>query len=188
MAISPPSDLVLDVLRAAGPDADNRLAATLRQKAVTGPDSSALAFADTMRGEALRVGGTGADLEIAPTSSADTKLVQTAHHESSQAGPYEKFEAFVLRSFVESMLPSENSSFFGEGTAGGIWRSMMAEQIGDELAKGGGIGIADMLEESRSADHLQSVSMTSDSTANDVADKLTMAEGEAAALTGLNKL
>ncbi len=72
------------------------------------------------------------------------------HHQSSRSAelrPLQKFESFVLRSFVESMLPSENTSFFGTGTAGNIWRSMLAEHIGDEMASAGGVGIAKMLEE-----------------------------------------
>lgn len=64
---------------------------------------------------------------------------------SGELTPVQKFEGFVLRSFVESMLPSDNSSFFGTGTAGKIWKSMLAERIGDEMAGAGGIGIADML-------------------------------------------
>mgnify|MGYP003127960065 FL=1 len=43
------------------------------------------------------------------------------------------------------MLPTEASNYFGEGTAGEVWRSMMAEEIGNELAKNGGIGIADSI-------------------------------------------
>ena len=63
-------------------------------------------------------------------------------HEARKVPPLEKFEGFVLRSFVENMLPKGDSSFFGKGTAGDVWRSMLAEQIGDEMAKNGGIGIA----------------------------------------------
>lgn len=65
---------------------------------------------------------------------------------SAELRPLQKFEGFVLRSFIESMLPSQNTSFFGTGTAGNIWRSMLAERIGDEMAKAGGVGIAEMLE------------------------------------------
>ena len=65
---------------------------------------------------------------------------------SGVMSPTRQFESFVLRSFVESMLPQENSEYFGTGTAGKIWKSMLAERIGDEMAKDGGIGIADMLE------------------------------------------
>ncbi|WP_223999840.1 rod-binding protein [Aureimonas sp. SA4125] len=60
--------------------------------------------------------------------------------------PSQQFESFVLRSFVESMLPQEESEYFGTGTAGKIWKSMLAERIGDEMAKDGGIGIADMID------------------------------------------
>ncbi|WP_427024051.1 rod-binding protein [Aureimonas ureilytica] len=70
------------------------------------------------------------------------------HHQTSHSGelePLQRFESFVLRSFVESMLPDKNTSFFGTGTAGQIWKSMLAERIGDEMAASGGIGIADML-------------------------------------------
>ncbi len=56
--------------------------------------------------------------------------------------PYVEFEAFVLQSFIEVMLPKDAESVFGSGTAGGIWKSMLAEKLGAELAKSGGIGIA----------------------------------------------
>lgn len=74
----------------------------------------------------------------------------SAIHQSSKSGiltPVQQFESFVLRSFVETMLPQENTSFFGTGTAGQIWKSMLAERIGDEMAKDGGIGIAELLSE-----------------------------------------
>ncbi|WP_312010205.1 rod-binding protein [Bradyrhizobium cenepequi] len=64
---------------------------------------------------------------------------------------YRKFEAFVLQTFVESMLPQNASEVFGKGTAGTIWRSMLAEQIGNEMAKGEGIGIARQLAKARHA-------------------------------------
>lgn len=60
--------------------------------------------------------------------------------------PAQQFEAFVLQSFVESMLPKEDSAYFGEGTAGTIWKSMLAERIGAEMAAAGGVGIAAILE------------------------------------------
>ena len=69
-------------------------------------------------------------------------------HQSSQSGelkPLQKFESFFLRNFVETMMPQNDTSFFGSGTAGQIWKSMLAERIGDEMAASGGIGIADML-------------------------------------------
>ncbi len=84
-----------------------------------------------------------------PTASGDA-AGPAFYHQSSRSAelrPLQKFEGFVLRNFIESMLPSQNTSFFGTGTAGNIWRSMLAERIGDEMAKAGGVGIAEMLED-----------------------------------------
>ncbi len=58
---------------------------------------------------------------------------------------YREFEALVLQTFLQSMLPDEAESTFGEGTAGDMWKSMMAEHLGRVMAEGGGIGIAAQL-------------------------------------------
>lgn len=52
-----------------------------------------------------------------------------------------QFEAFVLQSFIEPMLPS-SEGVYGGGTAGSFWKSMLAEKLAAEMAKSGGIGIA----------------------------------------------
>ncbi|MDZ4792432.1 MAG: rod-binding protein [Hyphomicrobiales bacterium] len=52
-----------------------------------------------------------------------------------------QFEAFVLQSFIEPMLPSSDG-VYGGGTAGSFWKSMLAEKLATEMAKSGGIGIA----------------------------------------------
>lgn len=57
--------------------------------------------------------------------------------------PYAQFEAFVLQSFIQAMLPSDASSVYGTGTAGQIWRSMLAENMATEIARTGGVGIAE---------------------------------------------
>ena len=64
---------------------------------------------------------------------------------SSPTDVYRKFEAFVLQVFVETMLPKQSEDLFGKGTAGTVWRSMLAEQLGNQLAQGKGIGIAKQL-------------------------------------------
>lgn len=58
---------------------------------------------------------------------------------------YGQFEAFILQSFVQSMLPKNATNVYGRGTAGEIWRSMLAERIGEELARSGQVGIAQRL-------------------------------------------
>jgi Rod binding domain-containing protein len=48
----------------------------------------------------------------------------------------------VLSNLLEDAMPDDGASFFGEGTAGGVWKSMLVEQIAGQMAKAGGIGIA----------------------------------------------
>ena len=55
----------------------------------------------------------------------------------------------MLRQFVETMMPSKSNAVFGKGNAGGIWKSMLADQVGTQIAKAGGLGIARMLEAAR---------------------------------------
>ncbi|HSP25420.1 MAG TPA: rod-binding protein, partial [Saliniramus sp.] len=147
MSISPPSDIILDVARAADPE--KMLAATERLVQLAGnrgPDSGAFAsLVDGMRK------GRGPDRPFDPATAmvnlqnrqalADGGLRDTL----SPMNPYQQFEAFVLRSFVETMLPKDAESVFGSGTAGDVWKGMLAEKIGDEIARSGGIGIAEQL-------------------------------------------
>ncbi|MEN3792700.1 rod-binding protein [Fulvimarina sp. MAC3] len=90
---------------------------------------------------------------IRPVQSASAepvaRMAPRVAHEVDKLTPMQEFESFTLRSFVEAMLPSEASNFFGSGTAGNIWRSMMAEQIGEQIARAGGIGIAETIAKDR---------------------------------------
>jgi peptidoglycan hydrolase FlgJ len=147
MSISPPSDIILDVARAANPE--KMLAATERLVQFAGnrgPDAGAFAsLVDGIRKER------GPDRPFDPATAmvtmqnrqtlADGGLRDTL----SPMKPYQEFEAFVLQSFVETMLPKDAESVFGSGTAGDVWKGMLAEKIGAEIAQSGGIGIAEQL-------------------------------------------
>jgi Rod binding domain-containing protein len=61
----------------------------------------------------------------------------------------QKFEAVMLRRMVEEMLPKDSSSLYGEGTAGDIWRSLQADLMSQEMAKGGGVGLAKLLDKAQ---------------------------------------
>jgi peptidoglycan hydrolase FlgJ len=137
MAISPPSDIVNDVARAADPAryqaAAQRLLAGASAVDGAGFDDAVKAVAGSP------VLAAGADTYTLRNSlrndveSAGAAKAKQAHQE---------FEAFVLQTFVESMLPKDAENSYGKGSAGSIWRSMMAEQIGRQISKAGGIGIA----------------------------------------------
>ena len=136
MAISPPSDLVLDVVQAASPTdvqaAQEKLAANRAAFAATSLAENGNGFGSTV--DALNSAATQAGLANASTHTGPTKVPQV----------YRKFEAMVLQNFVKNMLPN-SETLYGKGSAGEIWKGMMAEQMGNTLAKDGGVGIAEKM-------------------------------------------
>jgi peptidoglycan hydrolase FlgJ len=143
MTVAPiANDLIADVLDAADPVARKNAAARLERMAPA-PNGD---FASTIKDEFAA----GQSRAIAATSTA-VPTTPVIRQSDSSGGTYRKFEAFVLQMFVESMLPKDAEQVFGKGTAGNVWRSMMAEQIGNEMARGKGIGIAQQLAKSRPA-------------------------------------
>ena len=132
MSISPPSDIVLDVARAADPTRRAEATRRLARLAHDGVD-----FDRTLSGAA----GPSAQQSAAP---GKTMPPPPGTMRSDAAKAYRGFEGMVLATFVEAAFP-ESVAAFGAGTAGSVWRSMLAEQIGAEMAAAGGIGIADRL-------------------------------------------
>lgn len=140
MAISPPSDIVLDVASAADP-AQVR-AATERLARLAADPAAAASFSDTLaaikkpvkQGEPTVAAFTSPGL-----ASARDKIVNAAPQDKTKA--YQKFEAVLLQNFVEAMLPKD-SELFGDKNSADIYRSMMAEQFANQLAKSGSLGIA----------------------------------------------
>lgn len=57
----------------------------------------------------------------------------------------QQFEALYLRQMLEEWMPKDSEDLFGEGTAGSVWRSMLADKIATTLSKSGTIGIAQMI-------------------------------------------
>ncbi|MFI3903205.1 rod-binding protein [Ochrobactrum sp. S1502_03] len=126
MAINPVSDLVMDVARAADPQAYR--AASERLKSLS-------AVADTKVGFS----------SYADRFNAGAKAEPPTQDPANSA--YRKFEAFMLQSFVQSMFTSDASTTFGKGIAGEYWKSMMSEAMANKMADSGGVGIARLLEE-----------------------------------------
>ena len=77
-----------------------------------------------------------------PASSAERTPEGVSAAASKQTEAFRQFESFILQSFIETMLPKNAESVFGSGTAGGVWKSMLAEKIADQISRSGGIGIA----------------------------------------------
>ncbi len=131
MAISPVSDLILDVARAADP-----------QKASAA--SRALAAGD---------GGAGFSAALSQTQGAVDAggyAYRNGGQQLSQAmSPAKKaavgVESVLLKSFIDEMLPKDAADVFGSGTAGDVWRSMLSEKIADQVAKSGALKISERL-------------------------------------------
>lgn len=154
MSISPPSDIVLDVARAADPARYQEASAKLSTPGGADP----AAFDDAFR-------TAGASVHMPLDARGTLTALQTDSAVSKAAGksdPYKTFEAFVLRQFVEKMMPDKAKSVFGKGNAGGIWKSMLAEQIGAEISKAGGLGIAKILAGPQSAEKVAAEKQAAD--------------------------
>lgn len=170
MAISPPSDIILDVARAADPERLKVATAKLDRLAET----AGTAFADLMpavseAGNALvALADTAPVVDPSPSAPFDlhrarlrlqneTALASRVDAAESLAGDrrsktLESFEAMVLGTFIGSMLPEGAEGVYGSGTAGDVWKSMLSDQLGVQMARAGGIGIADRLAAGHVAD------------------------------------
>lgn len=137
MAIRPPSDIVLDVARAAEPQ---RLQSAYRAltegadvlQAGAPPGSGDARVVSAAFDGALRHLGQSPPVFGAPRVVSEKEMV------------YRKLEQAVLERMVDYMLPRDGAHF-GSGTAGHMWRGMMAEQLARAITEGGGVGIARQL-------------------------------------------
>lgn len=148
MSIFPSTDLIVDVAKAADP---RRQQVALRRLEAAA-DAPSVSFA-SLSGESpikANVSGSsnwraaGVGLRAAYQAPASgPAVVPAASNPAADAA--KKFEALVLQTFFEALLPKEDENF-GSGVAGGVWRSMMAEQLSAKFAASGVIGLSKMLD------------------------------------------
>ena len=105
MAISPPSDLVLDVVRAADPTEVQAAQAKLKANRAAFAASS-LAVAGAGFGAAL-------DRLSTPETSAGLANARSKVKASEIPEELRQFEAVVLQSFIKDMLPSDSEEIYG---------------------------------------------------------------------------
>lgn len=156
MAVSVISDIVMDVVRAADPSEVQVAQAKLRSNQAAFAASS---LAETGNGFAANV-----DRINSAESRAGLGNVNTRVNRQEIPDTYRQFEASVLQTFVQNMMPNESEDIYGKGNAGEIYKGMMAEQFAKSIAESGGIGIAeqayaDALRKARS-EGIESVSMS----------------------------
>lgn len=86
------------------------------------------------------------------TVDAGSVLSRATADKAQAANPqkkFQRFEAMVLTTFIQNMMPKDTEGVYGQGLAGDMWKSQLAEKVADVMAAHGGIGIA----KSMLADH-----------------------------------
>ena len=143
MAIDPPSDVVLEVLKAADPA--RAAATTQRLNALAGAGAAETGdFSETLAQTARPAPPASPLLPGMP--DARSRLADAAFAASDKAAKAQvDFEAVLLNGFVNEMLPKDGSATFGQGLAGDMWKSMLADQVSRQIAKSGALGIAKRL-------------------------------------------
>ena len=131
MSIFPATDLVMDVARAADPR--KRDAAVRRLNEMSGASAAPAEFSRLVEAAPL---AHEPSLASPPSPFARVEPKRPPAVEAAL-----KFESFVMQSWLEILLPKEESGAFGSSAGAGVWRSMMAEQLGAQLARANALGL-----------------------------------------------
>jgi flagellar protein FlgJ len=145
VAITPPSDIVLGVALAADPEKYRAAAERLKRLSAT-----VSAAVDRAAWQPSVVPEKAPNAAVAPNANAASATISPpAAGQPRRAGSapdaFGQLEAFVLQTFIQSMLPKNASHVFGKGTAGEVWKSMLAEKLANEIARSGHVGLAKRL-------------------------------------------
>jgi hypothetical protein len=156
VAINPSSDLVLGAVLAADPTRYRAAAQRLQRLGSTKGAEAAAGAASPWQATATAAGEPPAPgPSPAPAPATSGRPVGPPLSAAARAGrapdAFAKLEAFVLQTFIQTMLPANSEALFGKGTAGEVWRSMLAEKLGDELARSNQVGLAKRLAAGRTA-------------------------------------
>ncbi len=135
MAISPPTDLVMDVVRAADP---RRAQEAARKLASHAGEAVTTEFASLVERPAARSGNTASFGWRGPLSPHAGDVARRTTPKPVSTGDavtdaYRALGALLIQKMVESALPNKTSAF-GKGVAGDAWKSMLAEQVAQRAA------------------------------------------------------
>jgi peptidoglycan hydrolase FlgJ len=137
VSIKPPSDILLDVARAADPAkttaATERLTRLAADAGVSDDQfSSVLSDVDTPS-------SAPAPLPALAEPRFEMEQSQKAK-DLAETKAYQGISALLLENLVDTMLP-QSDEFFGSEAGADVWRSMLAEELGTNLSKRLDLGI-----------------------------------------------
>jgi len=135
VSITPASDIVLEVARAADPARSATATARLARLAKDEPASGAT-FAEVVEANRLELLEVHGGSALAPGVGARTK-----QRPDTRADAVKGLEQLVLQKLVEAMLPKGTGTLFGRGTAGEVWRSMLAQQLAAQIGSSVDLGV-----------------------------------------------
>ncbi len=125
MAVSLPSDIVFDVMKAADPQAIREARQTLAAKAAP---SSPVAFEQT----------------VAAAQTSRAPATEAAISAASERKTATAFQAVILQNLFKEMMPA-GTTFGGSGLAGDMWESMFVDTVAQVTAQRDGLGLSSRL-------------------------------------------
>jgi hypothetical protein len=135
MSIKPPSDLLLDVARAADPAKSSAATQRLARIAADGlPEDED--FTEVLDGVATPTAAAPPQQASLSALTADNVAAPT----DAEAQAYRGIAALLLQNLVENILP-DSEEFFGAEAGASVWKSMLAEELGTDLSKRVDLGI-----------------------------------------------
>lgn len=130
VSITPVSDIVLEVAKAADPAKYRKAAERLSGGTEAGAVES--------RPFGLALRSAGANFSSTPGPAVSKPVPKPDAGKRAYSG----LEQLVWKSLIENMLPKESAVLFGSGTGGDVWRSMLADQLAAGIGKTGDLGAA----------------------------------------------
>lgn len=135
VSINPTSDIVLDVARAADPERSRAATARLERLGhldrTTGAGFTAI-VEDTGREPSSLLG---------QVALLGAKTVGSVPRGDARTEAAKGIEQLILQKLIECMLPKAAGTLFGHGTAGDVWRSMLAQQLATQLGSTIDLGV-----------------------------------------------
>ncbi len=141
--MDPKTDILLGVSNAADPARIREAVGKLKE--LSGDKGEFATMLAASKG--WNTTSTGPEDALAPPSASVTpgSKATVAANTTGLGDVFNKLEAFIMQTFIQSMLPKDAPAVYGKGTAGDVWKGMLAEKMGNEVAKSGQLGIAKRL-------------------------------------------